>query len=132
MEKVSFQEKSNEVAKHLNSKLHAQAKNFIAEFNSNPEKCMTLDIPHLINSVDEHLLKFITMPIRDSRRKLFHADIPPSTQDDQSYVRLLYIISLLLFNTNSSCYMPLHYLLTEAILCHGGSIHVFNKINWEL
>ena len=85
---------------------------------------MTLDLPHLVNSVDEYLIKFIqqiTMPIRDSQRKLFNADIPPSTQDNQSHVRILYIISLLLFNTNSSCYMPLHYLLTEAILCHGGS-----------
>ena len=131
VEKVSFQDKSNLVAKHLNGK---QAKKFIDEFNSNPEKCMTLDIPHLVNSVDEYLIKFIqqiTMPIRDSRRKLFNADIPPSTQDNQSHVRILYIISLLLFNTNLSCYMPLHYLLTEAILCHGRStelIRVFNKL----
>ena len=53
MQTLSFQEKSNEVAKYLNSKLHTHAKKFIAEFNNNPEKCMTLDLSHLSNSVDE-------------------------------------------------------------------------------
>ena len=69
----------SEVAKHLNSKLHTQAKKFIAEFNNNPEKCMILDLSHLTNSVDEYLLNFIKqmiMPIRDSQCKPFTTDTP--------------------------------------------------------
>ena len=34
-------EKVSEVAKHLNSKLHMQAKKFMTMFNTNPNKCMT-------------------------------------------------------------------------------------------
>lgn len=41
--KQTITEQSREVAKYLNSKLHNQAKKFIADFNKSPEKCMTLD-----------------------------------------------------------------------------------------
>ena len=119
------------MAKYLNSKLHNQAKKFIADFNKHPEKCMTLDLSSLLDSTDECLLNIIqqiTTPIRDGRRKLFggHGGIPV-TQENK--MRHLYILCLLLFNTNSSCYIPVHFLLTEAILCHGGSVELVKLFN---
>ena len=36
-----------------------------------------------------------------------------------------------MFNTNTQCSLPFHTLLTEAILCHGGSlelVRVFNRV----
>ena len=66
-------EKVSEAAKHLNSKLHMQAKKFMTMFNTNPNKCMTLDLQHLTTEIDESLLNFIkhlTMPIRDGKRKI--------------------------------------------------------------
>ena len=72
------------------------------------------------------------MPLRDGRRKLFHGRSLSATQDNK--LRHIYIMCLLLFNTNSSCCMPLHFLLTEAILCHGGSMELvclFNRLGIE-
>ena len=75
---------------------------------------------------DESLLSFIkqlTMPVRYGRRKLFPGhNLPAATPDKK--LRHLYITCLLLFNTNSSCCTPLHFLLTEALLCHGGSMEL--------
>ena len=91
---------------------------------------MMLDLSSLLDNTDECLLNFIqlvTMPIRDGRRKLFTGHSSPVTQDNK--MRHLYILCLLLFNTNSSCYMPMHFVLTEAILCYGGSMELVKLFN---
>ena len=44
-------------------------------------------------------------------------------------MRQLYILSLVLFCTNTVCSMPFHSLLTEATLCHGGSQELVKILN---
>ena len=101
--KQTITEQSHEVAKYLtDSKLHNQAKKLLTDFNKYPKKCMILDLSSLLNNADECLLNFIqqvSMPIRDGRRKLFNGHSLPFTQDNK--MRHLYILCLLLFNTNS-------------------------------
>lgn len=81
------------MAKHLNSKLHSQAKKLITDFNKHPEKCMTLDLSSLLDNADECLLNFIQeliRPIREGRRKLFTGHSSPVTQEHK--MRHLYIL----------------------------------------
>ena len=46
-------------------------------------------------------------------------------------MRQVYLMSTVLFCSNTQCSMPFHCLLTEAILCHGGSqelVRILNRV----
>lgn len=60
--------------------------------------------------------------------KLFHDESEKLTTKT---IQQFYIMCVILFCTNSTCSMPLHVVLTEAILCHGGSLElarIFNRV----
>ena len=44
-------------------------------------------------------------------------------------IRQAYALCVLLFCTDTTCSMPLHILLTEAILCHGRSLELVRIMN---
>ena len=81
----------------------------------------------MIKELDPVILQFIkllTFPVRGSKRKLFEDDTAAKT------IRHFYIVCVLLFNTNHAC-APLHVLLSEAIVCHGGSqvlVQLMNRL----
>ncbi len=118
------------VASHLNERIHKQAKSLITRFDKSPDKYATFDLS-IIQELDPVLLGFIqqlTQSVRSRKRKLFQGE-DEITQTRQ--IRQLYTLCTVLFCTNSQCCMPLHYLLSEAILCHGGSqqlVKIFNRI----
>ena len=128
---LSMQEQVGNVAHHLNGKIHQQASQLIATYQNNPKQYTLLNLETLVSGCDPVLLDFIrqlTQTVRESRRKLFHDEKEKVTTKT---VRQLYILCVLLFCTNSTCSMPLHVVLTEAILCHGGSlelVRIFNRI----
>ena len=128
---LSMQEQVGNVAHHLNGKIHQQASQFIATYQNNPKQYTLLNLETLVSGCDPVLLDFIrqlTQIVCESRRKLFHDEKEKGTTKT---VRQLYILCVLLFCTNSTCSMPLHVVLTEAILCHGGSlelVRIFNRI----
>ena len=43
--------------------------------------------------------------------------------------RLLYALSVLQFCTNSTCSAPLHILVTESVICHGGTLELVRVLN---
>ncbi len=120
-----------EVAQHLNSKLHEQAKKSITIFKD-IDMYTNLHIPTLIDNTDPILLEFIrqlTCTIREGRRRLF--DSLGAETSDAKKIRHFYVLCVLLFNANHACSAPLHVLLTETILCHGGDqvlIQVMNRL----
>lgn len=133
------------VAGYLNNKLHEQSKKFIHQFQTVAEY-EKIDLSAIANNTDKTLLKFIsqlTCTVREGR-KLFQ---PPSETSDElneeqleneddaieeptvKSIRQFYILCVLLFNTNKSCWAPLHVMLTEAILCHGGNNELVKIMN---
>ena len=67
----------------------------------------------------------MTQSVRQSRRYLFESTVQGSTRN----IRLLYALSVLQFCTNSTCSAPLHILVTESVICHGGTLELVRILN---
>ena len=128
---LSWDEQITTVASYLNNKVHQQAKTFVANFCDSPEKYAPFSIEWLYEAVDPHLIRFIqqlTQSVRSRRRKLFSSESEVTTTRRMCQ---LYLLCTVLFCTNNQCSMPFHTLLTEAILCHGGSqelVRILNRV----
>ena len=93
------------------------------------QKCATFTVNSLSEIVDPQLLMFIqrlTQSVRSRKRQLFQND---SEISQIRRMRQLYLLCTIMFCTNSQCSMPLHTLLTEATLCHGGSQELVRILN---
>lgn len=116
----SIEQQVKTVALHLNAKLHKQSQEIVKRFMP-PENYLQMNLSELIKKIDPVLLDFLqqlTCTTKTRRRKLFNAT------DDTKSIRQLYALCVLLFNTNNTCSAPLHVLLTDCILCHGGSLEL--------
>ncbi len=119
------------MARHLNSKLHEQAKKNIITYKDT-DRYTNLNITLLINNTDPILLEFIkqlTCTVREGGLRLF--DAQETEASDAKKIRHFYILCVLLFNANHACSVPLHVLLTETILCQGGDqvlVQIMNRI----
>ncbi len=74
-------------------------------------------------------IRQLTCTDREGRRRLF--DAQETEASDAKKIRHFYILCVLLFNANHACSAPLHVLLTETILCHGGDqvlVQIMNRI----
>ena len=110
----------------LNKKVHNQAKSMIQTYSDDPLLCAEFDPNKVLAILDPHLVKcmhILTAPVR-SRHKLLDSD-----QDTTTSVKQLFCLATILYVTNSQCYMPLHYILTDAILCMGGSAELVRVLN---
>ncbi|SMN01636.1 hypothetical protein SPONN_2736 [uncultured Candidatus Thioglobus sp.] len=117
----------NNVTSHFHGKLHEQAKRFTCEYKS-PEKYTTMDFSALIQNTDQELLKFISQ-LTESKKKRKLFDSQEEQPISSKAIRHFYALCVLLFNTNSACCAPLHVLLTEAIICHGGNTELVKILN---
>lgn len=128
---LSWDEQVTKVATYLNTKVHQQAKTFVASFSSSPEKYATFSIENLFEAIDPQLVRFIqqlTQSVRSGRRKLF---VSESETTSTRQVCQVYLLCAVLFCANSHCSMPFHVMLTDAILCHGGSqelVRILNRV----
>ena len=117
------------VAMYLNTKLHDRARTINASFNEAPEKIRTVNIRNMMENTDSSLVKFLqllTQSVRQGRRKLFQEK---SLENDTKSIRLFYALCVLQFCTNTTVSSTLHITLTEAILCHGGSLELVRILN---
>ena len=117
------------VSTHLNAKVHELAKTLIRKYQDNPRESAAFSISSYRQLIDPALLLFIeklTQSVRNRRRKLFQSE---SDLAHTKQLRQLYIISLVLFCTNTQYSMPFHSLLTEATLCHGGTHELVKILN---
>ncbi len=129
----TLEQKVEAVSIHINDRLHKQAQALQTAYKDTPGKYKTLNLQTVQDTMDPVLVSFInkiTQSIRGRKRRLF-----PDETDSQSMnmrsIRQLYTLCVLLFCTESTCCMPLHILLTEAIICNGGSlelVRMFNRI----
>ncbi len=126
---LSWDEQITSVASYLNDRVHQQAKTFVANFRDSPDKYAAFSIEWLYEAVDPHLIKFVqqqTQSVRNRRRKLFDSE---SEVTNTRRMRQVYLLCTVLFCAISQCSMPFHTLLTEAILCHGGSQELVRILN---
>ena len=92
--------------------------------------------------VQHSQLGAIIAKARSYTTSLYSTDnkISPSQQLKQNFqcsdsnitpkvIRQVYAMCILLFTTNHSCSMPLHVLVTDTILCHGGSLQLVRIMN---
>ena len=114
----------------LNEMLHAQVKYFNKIYKFNINALTSISVASIVSNMNPQLLSFVrtaTQSVRSSRCKQFSA-VPVS---NVKALRQLYSICVLLFCTNSTCIMPFHVLITEAIIFHGGSkelVRILNRI----
>lgn len=123
------------MATHLNAKLHDQAKALTAEYKFDPSKFSSLALRHLVSSLDPSLVRFIQKLTSGRSKRHWEVHDDCTSEDDQhkgmsiKEIRQVYALCVLLFCTDNTCSMPLHILLTEAILCHGGSLELVRILN---
>ena len=125
----NMHEQIRNVASHMNDLVHEQAKKMITFYQNEPQRYKTFDVGSYIKMTEPILLQFIqqlTQSVRSKRRKLFEteAEVRQTKQ-----MRQLFLLSSLLFCTNTQCSMPLHILVTEATLCHGGTQELVKMLN---
>ena len=118
-----------------NSKINQQINSLIKHYQKDPLLCARFSLEGLIKQLDPLLIQCIQAlikPVRQ-RRWLFSHQEPLETSGtvQSKAIKQLYCLSTILFCTNPQCNMPLHYLLSDEILCLGGStefIKIFNRI----
>ena len=99
----------------------------IQTYNDSPLLCAEFDPSVILSKLDPHLVKcmnILTAPVR-GRHKLLECE------QKSTSVKKLFCLATLLFVTNNQCYMPLHYILTDAIVCMGGSAELVRVLNLE-
>ena len=111
--------------------LHKQARKLVAAFRDNPNKFLTFNIETFEEELDPLLIKFVralTESVRGKKHSLF---LDESTTKKTKNIRQLYVLSVLLYITDTTCSMPLHTLIAEAVLCHSGShelVRILNRV----
>ena len=123
----TLDEKLVQVSSYINNRLHKQAKDLVSHYKNNPHEYSTLNLEQLLPKLDPTLLAFIqriTRSVRASKQNFQCNDsnITPKV------IRQVYAMCVL-FTTSRSCSMPLHVLLTDTILCHGGSLELVRIMN---
>ena len=116
----------------MNTKLHERVRVIKSSFDATPESISSLNLAAALDNVDPELLNFLltmTQPVRQSRRNLFENNTTQTDMNTTKNIRLFYALSVLVFCTNNTCSAPLHILLTEAVLCHGGTLELVRILN---
>lgn len=104
---------------HINLLLHDNARKLVKEFRDNRRRYLNFTLDRFASKMDPKLLK-----VRAKRCLLNEDDSSTSKIRKQSYA-----LSKLLFITDSTCSMPFHVVITEFVLCHGGSHELVGLLN---
>ena len=115
------------VASSLNIRLHRQAKRLIDEFSISPSQYGAFHLVSAINKMDPILIQFMQCMTQSVRGR--HQNQPINELSHEKQLRQFYSLCVLLFCTNAKCSMPMHTILTEAVLCHGGSQELVKVLN---
>ena len=111
----------------LNSKINQQINSVIKHYQKDPLLCARFSPEALIKQLDPLLIQCIqalTKPVQQRRRLFSHQEPLETSGTVQSKtIKQLYCLSTIFFCTNPQCNMPLHYLLSDAILCLGGGLN---------
>ena len=113
----------------INKKVHQQIKATTEQDAQTPYDISNFDLQSCIDSIDPVLWKVIFLITRTVREKQKRS-IPENLSHHRK-LQCLYTLCVVLFNTNHTCSVPLHVLLTDLIESQGGSselIHLLNSV----
>ena len=117
----------------LNSRINKQIKCLIDTYHEDPLLCVSFDPEKLVQELDPLLIQCIqvlTKPTRERRQLFSQHDLLDSTGTMKGKsLKQLYCLSTIFFCTNNQCNMPLQYMLSDAILCLGGSTELVKILN---
>ena len=121
------------VCKTLNERINIQIKAILQTYQGNPLVCADFSADTFIQQLDPLLhqcIQVLTAPAREKRR-LFPAEHHGEQHTDggNKTMKQLYCLSTILYCTNPQCNMPFQYLLSDALLCLGGSTELFKIFN---
>ena len=97
------------------------------KYSENPGLYTQFNVSEFAKSIHPTLLMAIQLLTQPTRSVVKQT----STENNRKLIKQIYSLMVLCYCTNNQCYMPLHYLLTDAIQCHGGSvtlIKIFNRV----
>ena len=102
------------VAYALNDRIHLQVKQLIDLYKS-PEQHKSFNLESAMERMDPVLIELLTQSVRGKHHK---KNVEEGTHVKK--LRQFYSLCVILFCTNSQCSVPIHTILTEAVLCHWG------------
>ena len=84
-----------------------------------PCNISSFDLPSCIDNIDPLLWKMVVLMTRSVKENQITS--VPENMTHQRKMQCLYTLCVILFNTNRSCSVPLHLLLTDLVQSQGGS-----------
>ena len=117
-----------DVCKYLNEIINDNTKRLVEKYNNNPYLYSQFTFHNFAESLDKILITVIgvlTQPVRGKRKLL-----PREDDKVSKFTKQLYCLLVLFYTTNNQ-YYPLHYILTDSIICHHGSsvlVKILNRV----
>ena len=113
----------------INKRIHQQIKTTTKQDIQKTYDISRFDLESCIESIDPvlwNLIVLLTRSVQENRKPAL-----PENITRQRKMQCLYTLCVILFNTNRSCSVPLHLLLTNLVESQGGSselIHFLNSV----
>ena len=112
---------------NINDRIHKQIRSTTSADAQTPYDISNFKLQSCIDSIDPLLWKMIVLITRSVREKLRHIEIENISH--QRKLQCLYTLCVILFNTNRTCSVPLHLLLTDLVEAQGGSSELVRLLN---
>ena len=110
----------------INKRVHQQIRATTNRDAQTPYNISSFDLQSCINTILWKVVLLITRSVRENQKQT-----TPENITDQRKLQCLYTLCVILFNTNRTCSVPLHVLLTDLVESQGGSselVHLLNSV----
>ena len=110
----------------MNRRMHNQINIINQQDSAEPFDISAFDVQTWIESIDPvlwHMIVLLTSNPTERR------NFSPESISSQRKFQCLYTLCVLLYNTNRSCSIPMHLLLTDLVESQGGSIELIRMLN---
>ena len=111
---------------NINKRVHQQIRSTNSQDAETPYDISNFNLQSCIDSIDPLLWKFVVLITRSVR------ETHKCTTENISHQRklqCLYTLCVILFNTNRTCSVPLHLLLTDLVESQGGTSELVRLLN---
>ena len=110
----------------INKRVHQQIRATTSRDAQTPYDISSFDLQSCIDPILWKVVLLITRSVRENQKQT-----TPENITHQRKLQCLYTLCVILFNTNRTCSVPLHVLLTDLVESQGGSselVHLLNSV----
>ena len=111
----------------LNDKIHKQIKYTTTCDEKSPYDISNFSLQTCIENIDPLLWKMVILLTRNRSERRKRINVTNISQ--QRKIHCLYTLCVIFFNTNRTCSVPLHLLLTDLVEAQGGSSELIRLLN---